>query len=181
MQMAKLGIALVILALTAGAAQAQKITSDYDPIGDFDTYKTFMWIQQPQDGDGTEIQRAVTSELTAKGWKQVANGADVGVAANVASQKVRTLDAFYGSLQGWNWHRWDQADTSSSPIENYSPGTVIVDLFDAKTRRLVWRGIAIGVFSAKGGGDHADKDLQKLFKSFPPRWDPKRSMAFGGS
>jgi hypothetical protein len=181
MRMAKLGMALVVLALVAGTAQAQKITSDYDPTGDFETYKTFMWIQQPRDESAAAIQRIVATELTAKGWNQVSEGADVGVAANVARDKDRSLDKFYSALQGWNWRRWDQPETSSTPINKYPLGTVVVDLFDAKSRHLVWRGVAIGVFSAKGGGDHADKDMRKLFKPFPPRWNPKQSIELGGS
>jgi hypothetical protein len=181
MQIAKFGMGLLLLVLTAGVAQAQKITSDYDPTGDFDSYKTFMWIQRPQDESRAEIQRAVASELTAKGWRQVSEGADIGVAANVANQKDRSLETFYSTLQGWNWRRWDQSDTSSSDIQRFAPGTVVVDLFDAKKRRVVWRGIATGVYSAKGGGDHADKDLHKMFKSFPPRWNPMHQSSYGGS
>ncbi len=181
MQLAKLGTCLFALAMTAGAAWGQKITTDFSPTGDFDSYKTFMWIQQPQDENRALVLRSVATELTAKGWKQVHNGADVGVAANVATQKDRSLDTFYSGLQGWNWRRWDVADTSSSDIEKYSTGTVVVDMFDAKSHRLVWRGIAVGAFSAKGGGEHADKDLHKMFKSFPPRWTTKRSLGYGGN
>jgi len=174
MKMAKFGVGLLLLVLTTGIAQAQKIITEYDPTGDFDSYKTFMWIQQPQDESRAEIQRMVASELTAKGWKQVSEGGDVGVSANVSSQKDRSLETFYSTLEGWDWRRWDQADTSSSDIQRYSPGTVVVDLFDAKKHRLVWRGIAIGFFSAKGGGDHADKDLHRMFKLFPPKWNSNR-------
>jgi hypothetical protein len=174
MHKAKLGVFLLLVALAAGNAEAQKVTSDYDPAGDFDSYHTFMWIQSSSDDNHGELQRVISAQLTAKDWTQVSAGADVGVAVNVASKKVRTADAFYRSLQGWNWRRWDERDTSSTDVDFYSPGTMLVDMFDAKSHKLIWRGIAIGAFSAKGGGDHADKDLKRMFKDFPPKWIPRR-------
>jgi len=170
---AKLGLFLSLVAFTAGAARAQKVISDYDPAGDFDTYHTFKWIQQSPDENHAELQRMVTAELTAKGWTQVATGADVGLAANVATKKLSTANAFYSGLQGWNWRRWDERDSSSTDIDIYAPGTILVDMFDGKTHRLVWRGLAFGAYTAKGG-DHADKDIKKMFRDFPPKWNPRR-------
>jgi len=179
---AKVILTVVLFTSMAGVAHAQKVSSDYFPGGDFDSYKTFVWIQQPRDENGAAIRRAVSAQLTARGLKEVTSGPDIGVAANVANDHDKSLDAFYASLKGWNWHHWDQDDTASSTSEFYPAGTVVVDLFDAKTRRVVWRGIAVGAFSPKGGGaDRFDKDLQKMFKSFPPKWDPKHSVALGGS
>lgn len=170
-----------LFTLTAGVADAQKVSSDYFPGGDFESYKTFVWIQQPVGDNGAAVQRAVTAQLTAKGLKQVPSTPDIGVAAHIANDHDRSLDAFYASLPGWNWHHWDQDETASSSTELYPAGTVVVDLFDAKTHRVVWRGIAIGAFSPKGGGaERFDKDVQKMFKSYPPKWDPKHSVAMGG-
>jgi len=48
-------------------------------------------------------------------------------------------------------------------------GTMIVDLHDAKTQSLVWRGIAQDTLSNKGEKDQkmVEKAVQKMFKQWP--------------
>jgi hypothetical protein len=49
-------------------------------------------------------------------------------------------------------------------------GTVVVDLFDSRTKQLIWRGAASDTLS-----DNSDKNIKnlnegvdKMFKKFPP-------------
>ena len=49
-------------------------------------------------------------------------------------------------------------------------GTLVVDLFDAKTKRLVWRGNSSDTLSNNPNKNikNLDKDVEKMFKQFPP-------------
>jgi hypothetical protein len=57
---------------------------------------------------------------------------------------------------------------SISPEQNVV-GTLIVDLFDAKNKSLVWRGIAQDTLSNNGNKNQevVGKAVQKMFKQWP--------------
>jgi hypothetical protein len=81
---------------------AAKVESDYDPKANFSQYKTFMWIKKPHMPDplmDDRIVNAINSELTAKGWTLVPEGADVGVAAHVAPRKQHSWRHFMTDLE----------------------------------------------------------------------------------
>ena len=49
-------------------------------------------------------------------------------------------------------------------------GTLVVDMFDASTKKLVWRGTAEGALSTKPEENYpkVEKIIARLFKKFPP-------------
>jgi hypothetical protein len=57
---------------------------------------------------------------------------------------------------------------SITPEQNVI-GTMIVDLYDAKTKSLVWRGIAQDTLSNNGSKNSklVTKAVQKMFKQYP--------------
>jgi|SRR5580704_7453089 hypothetical protein len=177
MRLRRIIIGLFLLMLVAGDAMAQKITTDFDPRANFSEYKTFTWIRPPKvEMDPFMEQRlveAIDAALTAKGWQPVTEGADVGIVAHVATRERHTLETFYeGFGGGWGWHHWGvgfgEAYTTDHP---YEEGTLVVDMFDSHTKQLIWRGVATETFSEKPDKDtkKLNKDVEKLFKGFPPR------------
>jgi hypothetical protein len=48
-------------------------------------------------------------------------------------------------------------------------GTLIVNLYDAKAKQLVWRGIATGTLSDNGDKNQnlVHKAVEKMFKKYP--------------
>jgi Domain of unknown function (DUF4136) len=63
---------------------------------------------------------------------------------------------------------------ATTTTETYQVGTVVVDLFDGKTKNLIWRGSASDTLSnnADKNTKNLDKGVQKMFAHFPP--EPKR-------
>jgi hypothetical protein len=49
-------------------------------------------------------------------------------------------------------------------------GTVVVDLFDTKTKQLIWRGASSDTLSNNSDKNikNLDKGVDKMFKHFPP-------------
>ena len=49
-------------------------------------------------------------------------------------------------------------------------GTLVIDLYDAKTKQLIWRGSAQDTVSdsAAKNEKNLDKGVTKMFKAFPP-------------
>jgi len=172
MRLTRITLGLAMATLVATSALAQKITTESAPKASFASYKTFMWIKEPKVGDPLLKQRIiddVSAQLRAKGWQPVSQGADVAVAAHVATQTEQTLNTFYdGFGGGWRWGGGFGSATTT--VNTYEEGTLIVDLFDAKTQEAVWRGTATQDVSSnpEKQSKNIDKAVQKLFSKFPP-------------
>ncbi len=60
--------------------------------------------------------------------------------------------------------------TAHTTVHEYRVGTLVVDIFDAKSKALVFRGIAQDELSDKPEKNQkkAQKAAEKMFKDFPP-------------
>jgi hypothetical protein len=132
----------IFFALTASAL-AQQVKTDYDHNTNFGQYKTYSW-EKVQTQDPLLVDRikdAVNGVLTAKGWTQVESGGDVCVVAVEITQNQQTLNTFYdGFGGGWRWRGFGGFGDATTTTETYQVGTLVVDLFDAKAKNLIWRG-----------------------------------------
>jgi hypothetical protein len=158
-----------------------KVTTDYDHKAAFASYHTYSWIgvnaQEPLWKD--RIQSAIDSQLTAKGFQKVASGGDVSVSAVGATHNQQTLNTFYdgpGGFGGGWFHRgwWGGGmgmGMSTTDVENTPVGTLHIDIFDGKTRNVIWHAVMSDTLSSKP--EQNDKKLEKnvaeAFKNFPPK------------
>lgn len=170
------GVLTLLALLTAGVLYAADVNIDYNHRVDFSQFKTYMWIKKPHLKDplmNQRVIRAVESQLNAKGLQEVDENADLGLAANGSTQERQTLNTFYdGFGGGWGWGGWgdDMAMSQTTP-QTYEVGTLMVDLFDAKTKKVVWRGTATDTLSSKPekNAEKINKATEKMFKDFPPK------------
>jgi hypothetical protein len=165
---AAVGLALVLTAVSF----AQDVKTDYDHSANFSQYKTFSW-QKVQTKDPLLVDRikdAVNSALSAKGWTLVPSGGDVEVFAIETTQNQQTLDTFYNGFGGgrrWGFGGFGDATTT---VDTYKVGTLVVDLFDGKTQKLIWRSSSSDTLSNKADKNtkNLDKGVNKMFQHFPP-------------
>jgi hypothetical protein len=167
---ASVGLSLVL----AGALLAQSVKTDYDHNANFSQYKTYSW-EKVQTKDPLQVDRiksAVNSALAAKGMTEVPSGGDVEVFAIETTQNQQVLNTFYdgfggGRRRGGFGGGFGDATTTT---ETYQVGTLVVDLFDAKTEGLLWRSSASDTLSDKADKNtkNLDKGVNKMFKHFPP-------------
>ena len=158
--------------LFATAVFGQHVKTDYDRTTDFSQYKTYSWEKvQTQDPLWVErIKSAVNAEMTAKGFAEVASGGDVSVIAVEMTTTQRSLNTFYDGLGG-GWRFGGGFGEATTTVDAYKVGTLVVDLFDAKTKKLMWRGSASDTLSDKSDKNikNLDKGVQKMFDHFPPK------------
>jgi hypothetical protein len=155
--------------LTA-ASFGQQVKTDYDHNATFGQYKTYTWEKiQTQDPLLVDrIKDAVNGALATKGWTQVDSGGDVSIVAMEITRNQQTLNTLYdGFGGGWRWGGFGDATTTT---ETYRVGTLVVDLFDAKTKNLIWRGSSSDTLSnnAEKNTKNLDKGVHKMFAHFPP-------------
>jgi hypothetical protein len=166
---------MAIMLLFAGKSSAQQVKTDYDRGANFGQYKTYSWAQvkSKEALDVDRIKTAVNAALAAKGWTQVDSGGDVSIVAMEITRNQQTLNTFYdGFGGGWGWRRFGGGGfgEATTTTETYKVGTLVVDLFDAKTKQLIWRGTSSGTLSNNSDKNikNLDKGVEKLFKQFPP-------------
>jgi Domain of unknown function (DUF4136) len=115
------------------------------------------------------IKEAVDAALGAKGWTQAPSGGNVSIVAIEMTRNQQTLDTFYNGFGGgWRWG--GGFGDATTTVETYKVGTLVVDLFDANTKKLVWRGSMSDTLSDKSDKNikNLDKGVQKMFNHFPP-------------
>jgi hypothetical protein len=161
-------VSIVLLLATAAIAD---VKTDYDRGADFNRYKTYSW-EKVQTADPLWVDRvkeAVDSQLAAKGWTRVESGGQVAIIAIEMNRNQRTLNTFYDNFgRGWRWG--GGFGNATTTVDTYQVGTLVVDLFDANTQKLIWRGSSSDTLSDKSDKNikNLDKDVQKMFDHFPP-------------
>ena len=165
----------LFLAVFTATASAQQVKTDFDRGANFAQYKTYSWenVKTKAPLDVERIKNAVNAALAAKGWTQVDSGGDVSVVAIEITRNQQTLNTFYDGMGGgWGWRRFGGGGfgEATTTTETYKVGTVVVDLFDTKTKQLVWRGSSSSTLSDNSDKNikNLDKGVDKMFKHFPP-------------
>jgi hypothetical protein len=176
MKIQKIVFVLIGLMLfSSGRASAQQVKTDYDRSANFAQYKTYSWEHvKTQDAlDVDRIKSAVNTALAARGWTQVDSNGDVSIVAMEITREQQTLNTFYNGFGGgWGWRRFGGGGfgDATTTTETYKVGTVVVDLFDTKTKQLIWRGSSSDTLSNNSDKNikNLDKGVEKMFKQFPP-------------
>ena len=168
-------VLLGMMLLFGSKSSAQQVKTDYDRGANFGQYKTYSWGQvKTKDAlDVDRIKSAVNAALAAKGWTPVESGGDVSIVALEITHNQQTLNTFYDGMGGgWGWRRFGGGGfgEATTTTETYKVGTLVVDLFDGKTKQLIWRGTASDTLSNNSDKNikNLDKGADKMFKHFPP-------------
>ena len=131
---------LLTLILSSLSCSGIDVSSEH-PDGDrHETYKSYLWLPASEPGDLSRtqevsrivldtIERAIHDELQAKGLVRVssqdAGKADLFVTSTISITKnMRLNDPYY----------------SFDRVRIVESGTLMIDLIDSKTKKLVWSG-----------------------------------------
>ena len=139
------GLFTVILATTLAGCATMMVSSHVERRVNFANFVTYDW--GPPDnlpvGDprldnnpffNDYLQGAIEKKLAAKGYERAAKGgADLLVHYHASVNQrldVYTVDNRYGYCYG----------NCEPQVSDYEQGTLVVDIVDAKTNKVVWRG-----------------------------------------
>ena len=158
-------------------AAAQDVKTDFDKAFDFSTVKTYS-IRIGTAWGNDLSQRRVLAEfdeaIAGKGWKKAAEGqSDIQVILHGATQTKHNATTFYtGMGGGYGGYRYGGMGVGSAQtmVSEYQVGTLVADMFDAKTKNLVFRGTAEDEISdnPEKNAKKLEKASSKMFKNFPP-------------
>jgi hypothetical protein len=150
--------AALCLPLLAGCASGPDIRTDYDRSVDFSGYRSYgffqpMSIESPNYSTifGSVFREAISREMEARGYVRSDNP---DLLINVSASRQEKLQVtqtaspgpygYYGYRGGmygaWGGYGWD----TQTHVNQYTEGTVNVDMVDRAQKRMVWEGVAIG-------------------------------------
>ena len=167
-----LGLFLFLFLFLTGlsvSAYAQDVKTDYDHKANFERYHTYSWgkVQTHNPLWVNRIKEAVDKELQRKGWQEVPSGGDVVITAVGSSETQQEYQTFYDGLGGWRWGGFGESTTT--PV-TYKVGTLVLDMYDAKNKQLIFRGTSEDTLAKNENKNEKklEKAVEKMFKKFPP-------------
>ena len=171
------------LTLIVGACGGIQVAYDYNPEADFTRYRTFAWAEGSGSGDDSRVNndlvdqrflRAIESELVSRGMEKTASGQpDVFVGYQMALDdrvSYQTVNSYYGT--GWGYRGvYGGVGTSRTTSTEYTVGTLVIDVYDARQRELVWRGSGEGKVNQARDPEESQERINqavtRIFRDFP--------------
>jgi hypothetical protein len=176
-------IAIATIGLATNLLFALQTSTEFSSKTDFSKFKTWSWGQADVPANPKAEKRIhddVEAQLAAKGWKKTDEGpGDAVVSVHGVVKDTDNYDVLYsGWAPGWNWTGVGVGSGVGTTVQTkVRQGTLIIDVFDAASRSLVWRGTAEGTLGPPSEIDanlkKIDQAIDKLLKRFPPTPDAK--------
>ena len=145
--MRPLGLLVTLAALTLAGCATRIVSSHVEMTADFANYRTYDWA--PADTlptgdarlDNNEflrdyIQGAIEKELAARRLTLVSNEPDLQIHWHTNVTREHAVEAHrreYGDYPN------GQGSSSDREIVEYEIGTLLIDVVDARSKKLVWR------------------------------------------
>jgi hypothetical protein len=164
----KVAFQALTICLLSTIATAQEVSVNYNHSQSFAQYHTYAWASN----NANQIQNSILAQVAKQDIDAVLQGK--GLKMVQENQNPDLLVTGNGGLkQQTSYTAWGMRGIGGgmggiTPEQNVE-GTLIVDLYDAKSQSLIWRGIAQNTLSNKGNKNQqmVEKAVQKMFKQWP--------------
>lgn len=173
----------LLLVLAGGCGGGIGVNTNYDPQASprMEAYRAWSWLPQPEEavaGADSTLVRLVELEieraLDSMGYRRADTVPEFRVGWHVLLNEpvdVTTLNTRYGYAFG-KWFPGGGVAYSRGFQTSYNPGTLILDVADARANELIWRGIARDVFKpAQSQAELSvalNQAVTRLLAQFPP-------------
>lgn len=169
---------LALLAAGLGVVPAcgphMDVRAERSTIATFGRYATYAWALPAAPARSARetnaalvdwrIRNAVDRGLAAKGYVRTADAASLFVDYDVAAREQNT-EAF----QDYFRHRRQGGtkDMGEPFVAGYPPGTLVLQLVDARTRQLAYRASATGAVDEGGDRRRLDEAIERMLADLP--------------
>jgi hypothetical protein len=174
----------LFLLMVVGCSPQFLVYTDHDPQTDVRLYSRFRWLEVENIGAGQNplyynalndkrIKDAVSEQLKTGGYLFDKDNADFIVHYHIM---VKEKGVIYTDDLGYCYGRYWMDEKLH--LYQYSEGTIIIDIMDAKTSDLIWRGWAVSVLdyeSSAGIQKVLKTSIEKIFVEFPHSFNLNRS------
>lgn len=169
-----LACAATICLFLSGCPGGASISTDYDHNTNFSQFKTFSFGHVTTDNPLYEqrIRDEVSKDLQGKGLQPAQGGGDLVVTAVGAVHNRREYQTFYDNPGfGYYWGGFGPGfGTTTTTVQHYKVGTLVLDLYNGQSKHLVWRGIAKRGVSGNADSNtaHVNSAIDEMLSRYPP-------------
>lgn len=176
--------ALTVLFLSSAFSQ---VTADSDKSVDFSKYKSFSFAGWQNDSDKLvndidkkRLRDAFESEFSSRGLNIVTDNADAVVTLYLVVDNKTSVTAYtdytgglgYGVRAGWGMGVGGVGmgtATTTYNEDDYQVGTLVVSIYDASTKNMIWQGTSQSTVQEKASKREKTipKKVAKLMKKYP--------------
>ena len=160
-----LAIASLITIFLLGSCSSLQVTYDYDKDVDFSKFTTYSFHGWAKDSDKLltpfdkeRLETAFKAQFDSRNLKFMKEGGELVVALYIVTEQKTEQVAnttnmggyyggyggyggYYGYGPGWGWGApMGNSMTTISQVD-YTVGTLVVDVFDAANKKLIWEGV----------------------------------------
>ncbi len=184
----KIGLLGIFAVLAISSCSSIKVISDMDQTVDFTKFKTFEYYGWAEESDKIlnrfdkeRIESAFGDEFRKRGMTYVESEGDVIVTLFIVTeQKTKTTatttgmggmyggyGGYYGHGPGYGWGGGMSTTTYSD--YDYVVGTLVVDMYDAKEKHLIWEASGSGSIkeNPKGREDRIKNTVMLIMRKYP--------------
>lgn len=176
-----LRFSLILFFITSIGCSSFTVNAEYDETVDMTMYKTFSWIPEPPEKTGDarfdnpilhdRIQKNILRTLSTQGYQGMETGTPdfyVGHHLSLANKvDVQTMQTYYP----YSWYYPYRG--FQTRVKEYEEGTLIIDIIDAKTEKLVWRGWATKRLKKNPSNEESQETIKKIVTEILAQFPPK--------
>jgi len=168
-------IFFIIGAIFFASCSTLRVSYDYDETYDFSKIKGFVIKHYAKEGENTLVNDRITDalehEFVNKGYKKTSyQQANVIVMYHYSSKDKIDIQNDY-QMVGVRRYGYGGAMVSSSTVYEYTEGTIVVDVFDKSTNKIVWRGVGVLELEQKETPqqrrEYVNKIIKEVVQKFP--------------
>jgi hypothetical protein len=164
----KFALCTMLACMASAVALGQTVSVNYNKSQDFSQYHTYTWASN----NANQIQNSILAQQAQSDINTAMQGKGLQMVQESQNPDLILL-ASGGMQQQTSYSAWGMRGIGGgmggiTPQQNVI-GTLIVDLYDAKNKSLLWRGIAQNTLSTNGSKNSqmVTKAVQKMFKQYP--------------
>ena len=162
-------VTLIVLLITSCASVS--VSTDFDKLAPFDTYKTFAFYKpgidkvEISDLDKKRILRAIEKEMLAKGFTK-SESPDLLVNINTTTEKNVNV---YNTGIGYGWGPWYGG--FNRQVSSSTNGVLYIDLINSTDKQLVWQGRGSGYLThnVEKKDERTQEFVTKILEKYPPK------------
>ncbi len=163
------------MASLTGCPGGATIHTDYDHNTHFSQFHTYSFGEVSTDNPLFEqrIKDEISKDLQAKGLQQAQGTGDLVVTAVGSQHNRKEYNTFYDNpgFGGYYYGGFGEGfGTSTTTVMHYKVGTLVVDMYNASSKHLVWRGTASRGVSGNPDTNTAAVNgaIDHMLSNFPP-------------
>jgi hypothetical protein len=164
----RFALCAVLLSMTATIVFGQQVSVNYNHSQDFSQFHTYAWGS----GNANQVQNSILAQVAQQNIDTAMQGKGLQKVQETANPDLLVI-ASGGMRQQTSYTAMGMRGFGGgmgtiTPQQNVE-GTLIVDLYGAQSKSLVWRGIAQDTLSNNGNKNQqlVGKAVQKMFKQYP--------------